>query len=162
MTQDELKKYLRYAPTESKSGFVWVCPPGCKMKPNAPAGWRRPDGYYGVTINNVKYLVHRLVWLYHTGTFPAPYLDHIDGDPSNNTIENLRECTPKQNCQNTKARHSKTGVRGVHPQGAKFYASISIGGKTFRLGTYDTIEKAQTAYMNARQKHFDFSLRGAR
>lgn len=130
------------------------------MKPGSPAGWRSTGGYYGITINDVKYLAHRLVWLYHTGHFPKMYIDHIDGNPSNNVIENLRECTPRQNSQNMKSRRSKTGVRGVHPQGDKFFASISIGNKTFRLGTFDTVEKAKAAYMDARQKNFDFALRG--
>ncbi len=45
-----------------------------------------------------KILVHRLVY----GTWIGfkdenNYLDHIDANPKNNNIENLRECTQKQN-----------------------------------------------------------------
>ena len=49
-------------------------------------------------------------------------IDHIDGNSKNNKIENLREATLSQNCQNQKIRNTNTsGTKGVwfHKQSNK-------------------------------------------
>ena len=40
--------------------------------------------------------------------------DHIDGDPLNNTRENLRICTQKENTRNSKAIKKTSIYKGVH------------------------------------------------
>lgn len=62
------------------------------------------------TINAKKKLVHRLVWAAFNGPIPmGMQIDHIDGDPTNNALSNLRCVTPKQNANNpiTKQRRQK-------------------------------------------------------
>ena len=50
-------------------------------------------------------LVHRVVWITHNGPIPHGYfLDHIDGDRTNNSILNLRLCTPTENNKFSKER----------------------------------------------------------
>ena len=45
--------------------------------------------------------VHRLVYMTFVGDIPQGYqIDHIDGDASNNNLENLRCVTPKENSNN--------------------------------------------------------------
>ena len=45
--------------------------------------------------------VHRLVYMTFVGDIPQGYqIDHIDGDSSNNNLENLRCVTPKENSNN--------------------------------------------------------------
>lgn len=45
--------------------------------------------------------VHRLVYMTFIGDIPQGYqIDHIDGDASNNNLENLRCVTPKENSNN--------------------------------------------------------------
>ena len=45
--------------------------------------------------------VHRLVYMTFVGDIPQGYqIDHIDGDASNNNLENLRCVTPRENSNN--------------------------------------------------------------
>ena len=50
--------------------------------------------YKKVTIYGKRYLVHRVVWKCHHGPIPdGLIIHHVDGDPRNNNIENLRAMT---------------------------------------------------------------------
>lgn len=60
--------------------------------------------------------VHRLVFTMFERTIPAGYhVDHIDGNKLNNSIINLRCCTPSENYRNTTSR-SSSGYKGVYKQ----------------------------------------------
>lgn len=70
------------------------------------------SGYRRVTLYNNGvpriYFVHRLVWETFVGKIPEGYeLDHIDGNPQNNRLENLRCVTHLENMRNpvTRVRH---------------------------------------------------------
>lgn len=89
------------------------------------------NGYLNVALNKKKYLVHRLIFLYHHGYLPK-FIDHVDGNPSNNAIENLREATMAENMCNTKTRTDNTsGVKGIHfnKQKKKWQAKLLVRGK---------------------------------
>lgn len=72
-------------------------------------------------------------------------VDHIDRDPSNNDIFNLRYCTRQQN-QANKAPCSKSGYKGVCRNGQGWLAQIKKGGKKHYLGTFKTPGEAALAY----------------
>lgn len=110
------------------------------------AGSRAKNGYYYVSFNKVKYLMHRLIWFYHHGYFPAT-VDHINGDPGDNKIENLRAASRHQNMRNTKMRtNNSSGYRGVSKVGKRWHVCITYGGGTVHLGNYDTPEEAARVY----------------
>lgn len=109
--------------------------------------------YLIITINNVHYMAHRVMWEMVNGPIPDGLsVDHIDGQGMNNRISNLRVCTHQQNRCNTKLpSNNKTGFKGVHffaPLG-KYRASINIKRKCKFLGTFDTPQEAHKAYCNA-------------
>lgn len=53
--------------------------------------------------NGIKkdYRVHRLIYQTYIGEIPeGMVIDHIDGNTKNNSLDNLRCVTPKENCNN--------------------------------------------------------------
>lgn len=49
-----------------------------------------------------------------TGVWPPEYVDHIDGNPRNNTWSNLRLASAQQNARNKKRKYgSASGIKGV-------------------------------------------------
>ena len=72
------------------------------------------DGYKRYTLcpNNkdrCRFFAHRLVGYVFIGNPDRlPEIDHIDGDPSNNHVSNLRWCTHKENSNNPITRKRKS------------------------------------------------------
>ena len=80
-------------------------------------------------------------------------IDHIDGNKSNNKIENLRAVKRSQNQWNAKIRKDSTsGVKGVlwHKRDCKWAASIRFHNKSKSLGCYDDLELAELVVQEAR------------
>ena len=142
LTQDFLKENFEY-----KDGLLYRKETvSSNAKEGCLAGWVNPNNYRYVSISNKKYLLHRLIWLYHYGYLPK-MLDHINGDSLDNRVENLRPATHSQNTANSRVKsHSKSGIKGVSKQGRGYYAKIQVRGKSFYLGTYETPELAKECY----------------
>ena len=89
-----------YYDETSPSCLRWkVSRAGCSL--HSPAGTKRKDGYYSVQLNNERYLAHRIVWLLFNYKIDSKLVsDHIDRNPSNNFIDNLRLVTHKENMGN--------------------------------------------------------------
>lgn len=108
--------------------------------------------YLKTTLFGRNYYLHHLVWLFFRGYLPK-MIDHINLDPKDCRIENLRECTSSQNQYNTRKRgHNTSGFKGVvfYPYGFKnWHAKIVVDGKTRSLGYYKTKEEAAEAYQRA-------------
>ena len=111
------------------------------------AGTRRSIRLYSRT-----YYEHRIIWLWHYGEVPQ-FLDHVNTDPADNRIENLRGCSQSQNNANTHTSCS-AGLKGVYFHHGGWRAKINAGGKTHYLGSYASPELASDAYMVAATRHF--------
>ena len=61
------------------------------------------NGYRKLKFRGKQYLVHRIAWLLQHGSWPVGDIDHIDGNPSNNKLENLRDVPHSVNLQNRKS-----------------------------------------------------------
>lgn len=113
--------------------------------PGQTAGFPQGHGHLGVTIGGVRYLVHRLVWALHNGSYPDREIDHINGVKADNRISNLREVSRSDNMRNKSARaNSATGVYGVtwHKHKQKWAASIGVDRKMVTLGYFDIFSEA--------------------
>lgn len=83
---------------------------------NAGNIYTRKSGYqsFQVGIKDVSYLVHRILWTLHSGTWPEEDIGHLNGDPLDNRIENLSSISHAENMKFTKLKKSnKSGVNGV-------------------------------------------------
>jgi hypothetical protein len=130
------------------------------VKPGTVAGTPiLRGGHISVSIGDTRYLAHRLIWALCKGEDPAPYqIDHINGNRTDNRIENLRKVTHQQNGMNRcKAqRNSRSGVVGVYPHKAtgKWEASITYNGKSMFLGLHETKEAALAIRVAKEQELF--------
>jgi hypothetical protein len=75
---------------------------------------------------------------------PGMVVDHADGNRANNSRENLRVCTQRQNICNQRP-HSKSGFKGVTPHRDKWDAKLGYKGETYRAGVFDSPEDAARA-----------------
>lgn len=125
-----------------------------------PAGNLLKDGYRAIQIEGKRYKAHRLIWKYHYGKDPKEFIDHIDGNRSNNNMENLREATRQQNNFNKSThKNNELGIKGVRKDGNKYRALIMINGKSKYLGVFNTIEEARLVREEAENKLFkEFSV----
>ena len=108
-------------------------------------------GYCQVGWRNKMYKVHRILYsLYHEKDVDSNLMiDHINGDKLDNTKDNLRLVTNRQNQQN-RVTHRNGNLQGsrLHKSG-KFQALIQIRGKTIGLGVYQTEKQAHEVYLQA-------------
>jgi hypothetical protein len=144
ITQKELKERLHYDPATGIFTCVYVIKQYSRNIGDQ-VGSLTNHGYLCTSINKKVYKCHRLAWLYMTGDFPKNFIDHIDGNPSNNAWANLREATPKQNQENVHLRKdNKSGFKGVawHKASKKWSASLAHNKKHIWLGVYETPEEA--------------------
>lgn len=71
--------------------LTWVKPTSNRVKAGSIAGWVDGKGYLRVRLLGRSYGVHRIVYEMHYGPIPdGMEIDHIDHNPLNNKIENLR------------------------------------------------------------------------
>jgi HNH endonuclease len=131
---DWLSEWLSY---DSVSGHLtWLQKPAKNVAAGAVAGCRNPAGYVRVKVCKKWFTAHRVAWFLHYGEAPEGDIDHIDGNPSNNAITNLRCVSHQDNLRNTKKRKDNTsGVTGVFMDASrgKLVSSIYVSGKNRHL-----------------------------
>lgn len=147
ITYEELAEVLTYCPDTGI--FRWNVDKGSRALKGSIAGTITPDGYVSISVNGRIYRAHRLAWLYCFREWPKDVIDHVNGNRSDNTLDNLREATKVQNSYNIKAhKDSGTGVKGVYYNKANqnYRAQIRYSGRTISLGSFKTLEEAAEAY----------------
>ena len=121
------------------------------------------NGYWQIKIDGVKYLAHRLVWLWQHGEFPTCAIDHINGVRDDNRLANLRMAPrgAKDNQQNQKVMSTNTsGYAGVCRSNSKknpWLAQIVVDGARIHLGLFPTFEAARTARDAGKTKYHTFN-----
>lgn len=121
----DFKDYFVVDP-ESPTGLMWrdhvnnsISGRGKNSHAGQPAGVKRviknrTDSMV-VTVKGKIYMLNRVIWEIINGAIPEGYIiDHLDGNPLNNKIENLACKTRGENMQNRKIdSRNKTGFPGV-------------------------------------------------
>jgi hypothetical protein len=98
---------------------------------------------------------HRVVWKMVTGAEPE-HIDHINGDPADNRIENLRSVSRAVNNKNVaRNRNNKSGASGVRydPCLKKWRVLIGVNGQRLHVGVYNCFTAALIARKAAEIAH---------
>jgi hypothetical protein len=87
-------------------------------------------------------LYHQAVWIVWYGRWPVGEIDHINGNPRDNRIENLRECSGGENNLNRIypwKPNPKTGLPGVRKDESRktMYACNIMGKKIWFRNPYE-------------------------
>lgn len=148
---ERLRQVLRYEP--DTGNFYWIHRDTDQKKLGLNASIVRSHGYLNICIDSNYYYTHRLAWFYAHGEWPK-VIDHIDGDKTNNSLENLRSVNQKCNVQNVlkTRKHNKSGVLGAIKSKYGFYARLTNQGKQIYLGHYKTAEEAHNVYLKAKRE----------
>lgn len=148
LTADRLREVLDYDPVTGQ--FAWAISTKGHIQKGRRAGTEcASHPYRQLSVDGKVYLEHRLAWLHVHGEWPRYFIDHIDINPRNNRIANLREATREQNVWNSSSARSKTSKhRGVswHAGNKKWRASIHMNGRAKTIGYYASEDEAAAAY----------------
>jgi len=129
----------------------------------AKAGTIKPGGYVHIRFLRKMFQLHRLVFLDHHGYLPAE-IDHIDGNPTNNRVDNLRAVTRTQNQWNAKTRKDNTsGVKNVSwcERDRRWIVQLRSGGRLAYVARFDTLSEAKADAEQARNETFgEFARHG--
>lgn len=112
-------------------------------------------GYIPIGINKKLYRLHRIIYKYFNPDWDINdnpqknQIDHININPLDNRIENLRAVNHSQNQRNQKKLpNCSSKYRGVcqDKKKNKWKAQITINSKVKHLGYFDTEEEAAEEY----------------
>lgn len=110
------------------------------------------NGRRRIRLNKKSLLAHRIIFMMHYNYLPS-LVDHIDGDITNNRIENLREATYSQNQQNRKlGKDNTSGYKNVQwkKQKQKWMVEVKKDKNRIFVGYFDDLELASFAAEEAR------------
>jgi len=119
LTQKRLREVVHYDP---KTGIFTRA----RGKRKGQFGGTAHDarGFLKMSIDNKRYLLHHLAWLWMTGALPQSNIEHINGDRRDNRWVNLREGARAQKVGYRPPRREPTGINGVFKVGDRFEALL--------------------------------------
>jgi hypothetical protein len=110
---------------------------------------KNKNGYIQCNIGTGKSILsvaaHQLAWFLYNDEVPN-IIDHIDRNPLNNRIVNLRNV----NLQINQFNRDGKGYR-LHKRDKVWTAHISLNSKQKHLGTFKTEQEARQAYLDAKK-----------
>jgi HNH endonuclease len=107
--------------------------------------------YRAVSVKGKEYMEHRIIFMFHHGYFPEE-VDHIDGNKTNNKIENLRPATHAENLRNQKLKSSNTsGFKNVGwaKREERWRVRLTVSGKDKHIGYFKDRELADLVALEA-------------
>lgn len=128
LSLDWLRKRLRYDAETGNFYRLASESPNPRVVAGALAGGIHSSGYWIVGIGHHRFLAHRLAWFFVYGEWPAE-IDHINRDPLDNRICNLRPVSHKQNTWNLSvSTRSKSGLLNISTIGNVHHVRIMRSG----------------------------------
>lgn len=134
--------------------FRWVNSKGPR-KAGVEAGTLTTQNRITICINRQNHSAHRLAWLYVYGVLPSGDIDHLNGNPSDNRICNLRDVPHGVNLENQRKpqKSNTSGKLGVCIKAdGRITASISVAGVQRHLGSFRNVDAAHECYLQAKRE----------
>jgi hypothetical protein len=115
-------------------------------------------GYKRISILNIRMREHRAIFLWHYGYLPE-IVDHINNNPSDNRIENLRAATNSENlCNRGHQKNSSTKIKNIYlTRNNTYNVQIKKNNVINYIGTFKTLDDALEAkikYLNVLHGEF--------
>lgn len=150
------KEYLSYDPETGV--FRWIKKSSNRAVVGSVAGCRdKRHNYIVIRLNGVLFRDQRLACAMSGVDIEGKVVDHINGDPSDNRLVNLRACSHSENMKNLSSHNDNvySGWKGVSkdPRSGKWYSRIHLDGKTLYLGSFSDEREAAEAYLFAALEH---------
>lgn len=164
ITPTELRQLLFYVPSTGElfwkdRGIEWFTDKGRPAAANQllwNAKYAGEPALTSIAANRYRtgrilgqaYKAHRVAWAVHYGAWPVNFIDHINGNRTDNRIGNLRDVTKAENARNQRLHSTNTsGVAGVSFKSDRnvWRARISIDGNMRTIGTFASFEDAVNA-----------------
>lgn len=148
LTKAKVSEYIRYEP--DTGNFYWIKDTNSRgpSKIGQLIGGVNSLGYWQIGLFGYRLLGHRLAWLLTYGCMPK-FIDHRNGKPWDNRLENLREATQAQNLANV----DYGPLRGIELHGRKYRVRFFWNRNRIEVGSYATLEEAKEAYTAAANKY---------
>lgn len=116
------------------------------------AGRITVHGYHEVSLDGRLYFGHSIVFFVAHGWWPDR-VDHVNGNKTDNRIENLRCVDAATNSRNRTTWVSPRSLLGAFKNASgSWVSSITADGQRYHLGTFGTEVEAHEAYSRARQQ----------
>ena len=154
MKKELSKEYLESLFDYKDGKLFWKVSKAYAIKIGDEFGCHKEKGYFHGGIDGTNYLTHRIIFALHHGFMPQ-FIDHADGNPSNNKIENLREATRSQNnCNSRIQKNNNSGIKGVSwkKDRKRWLVRVQINKKSHQLGYFKDLELAELVAIEARNK----------
>jgi len=183
-SQEYLKECFDY--NEQTGALTWKHRPVCHFK----SGYRTAEGcannwnakmagkpaftsvaqaggYFFGTIDNIKGIkAHRIIWKLFYGEDPiGKEIDHINGNPKDNSIKNLRLVDRSENAANLAIQErNKSGFHGVRwwPRSNKWRVTITRDRRCRHIGMFTDLQEAIEARKKAEKELGFHANHGAR
>lgn len=149
-SQEVLRQLLDYVPETGKlywkeRGVEWFVDTADRTAVHSMNRWnacysgkealasRSKTGHLNGKVLGANFLTHRVIWMLVYGRNPDG-IDHINGNPADNHIANLRSCGQAENTKNSRLRiDNRSGIHGLRKRGNSWVASIGINGTTMHI-----------------------------
>ena len=149
---ERVQELLRH--DEETGDFFWKHNRRGHAKAGDKCSYTNHAGYIVIKIDGIKVMAHRLAWLLGHGSWPNGDIDHINGNRTDNRLQNLRDVDRTTNLQNQRQAQPKNrlGILGVSEKNGRYRARIKAHGKVHELGIFSTPTEASAAYINAKRQ----------
>ena len=150
-SKEELLTYFEY----HDGNLYWKVSPNPRAKVGTIAGTINRKGYRDIRLQKKPFYAHRAIFFIHHGYVPDQ-VDHINGIPADNHIENLRPASISENGYNRIKRHGTVAdAKNITwcKKDRRWIVRVNVDKQTIRVGAFTSLDDAKTAAFTARKQH---------